>query len=67
MIAASRIQRMTRLFDAHIIVGEDTFKEVHHLVQCRELGRMRLKGIRPRQTLYEVSGVREPAATVAST
>src|SRR4029453_12129603 len=67
MIAASRIQRMTRLFDAHIIVGEDTFKAVHHLLQCRDLGRLRLKGIRPRQTLYEVCGVREPGATLAST
>ena len=67
MIAASRIQRMTRLFDAHIILGEDTFREVRHVVQCRELGRLRLKGIRPRQTLYEVCGVREPVATLAST
>jgi class 3 adenylate cyclase len=68
MIAASRIQRMTRLFDAHIIVGEDTFLEVRDVVQCRELGRLRLKGIRPRQTLYEVCGVREPVTTtLAST
>jgi class 3 adenylate cyclase len=58
---------MTRLFDAHIIVGEDTFREVRDVVQCRELGRLRLKGIRPRQTLYEVCGVREPVATLAST
>jgi class 3 adenylate cyclase/AmiR/NasT family two-component response regulator len=67
MIAASRIQRMTRLFDAHIIVGQDTFLEVRDVVECRELGRLRLKGIRPRQTLYEVCGVREPVATLAST
>src|SRR6185503_10679495 len=46
MIAASRIQRMTRLFDAHIIVEEATFHQVDHLVRCRELGRPRLKGIR---------------------
>jgi class 3 adenylate cyclase len=62
MVAASRMQRMTRLFDAHIIVGEDTFREVGDVVQCRELGRPRLKGIRQRQTLYEVCGLREPAA-----
>lgn len=61
MIAASRIQRMTRLFDAHIIVEEETFHHVDHLVQCRELGRPRLKGIRKRQMLYEVCGFREPA------
>ena len=61
MIAASRIQRMTRLFDAHIIVEEATFHQVDHLVRCRELGRPRLKGIRERQTLYEVCGLREPA------
>ncbi len=61
MIAASRIQRMTRLFDAHIIVGEDTFREVGDVVQCRELGRPRLKGIRQREMLYEVCGLREPA------
>ena len=63
MIAASRIQRMTRLFDAHIIVGEDTFREVADVVQCRELGRPRLKGIRQRQMLYEVCGLRETALT----
>ena len=28
MIAAARIQRMTRLFDAHIIAGEETFRQV---------------------------------------
>ena len=68
MIAASRIQRMTRLFDAHIIVEEATFHQVDHLVRCRELGRPRLKGIRQRQMLYEVCGLREPAmATRAST
>jgi class 3 adenylate cyclase len=66
MIAASRIQRMTRLFDAHIIVGEETFHQVDHFVHGRELGRPRLKGIRQRQTLYEVCGLREPAATAGA-
>jgi class 3 adenylate cyclase len=64
MIAASRMQRMTRLFDAHIIVGEETFHQVDHLVDGRELGRPRLKGIRQRETLYEVCGLREPAGAV---
>jgi adenylate cyclase len=61
MIAAARMQRMTRLFDAHIIVGEETFHQVDHVVHGRELGRPRLKGIRQRQMLYEVRGLREPA------
>ena len=64
MIAASRMQRMTRLFDAHIIVGEETFNQVNHLVDARELGRPHLKGIRQRQTLYEICGLREPAGAV---
>jgi len=64
MIAAARMQRMTRLFDAHIIVGEETFHQVDHFVDARELGRPRLKGIRHRETLYEVSGLREPADEV---
>jgi class 3 adenylate cyclase len=64
MIAAARMQRMTRLFDAHIIVGEETFHQVDHFVDARELGRPRLKGIRHRETLYEVSGLREPAVEV---
>jgi class 3 adenylate cyclase len=38
MIAAARIQRMTRLFDAHIIAGEETFRHVDGLVRYRELG-----------------------------
>jgi class 3 adenylate cyclase len=67
MIAASRMQRMTRLFDAHIIVGEETFHQVDHLVDGRELGRPRLKGIRQRQMLYEVCGLREPAGAVRAT
>jgi len=64
MIAASRMQRMTRLFDAHIIVGEETFHQVNHLVEARELGRPHLKGIRQRQTLYEICRLREPAVAV---
>jgi class 3 adenylate cyclase len=64
MIAASRMQRMTRLFDAHIIVGEETFHQVNHLVDARELGRPHLKGIRQRQTLYEICRLREPAGAV---
>jgi len=68
MIAAARMQRMTRLFDAHIIVGEETFHQVNHFVSARELGRPRLRGIRQRQMLYEICGLREPAmATRAST
>jgi class 3 adenylate cyclase len=65
MIAAARIQRMTRLFDAHIIAAEETFKQVDGLVQYRELGTPRLKGINHRQALYEILGYREPVpATV---
>lgn len=66
MVAASRIQRMTRLFDAHIIVEEETFREVGDVVQWRELGRPRLKGIRHRQRLYEVCGFVEPAVAAAT-
>jgi class 3 adenylate cyclase len=58
MVAAARIQRMTRLFDAHIIVGEETFRQVGDLVQYRELGMPRLKGLRERQALYEILGFR---------
>jgi adenylate cyclase len=59
MIAAARIQRMTRLFNAHIIAGEETFNEVKGRVQHRELGTPRLKGIRQRAALYEILA-REP-------
>lgn len=64
MIAAARIQRMTRLFGAHIIAGEETFRQVGDLVRYRELGTPRLKGIRDRRALYEILGLREdvPAA-----
>jgi adenylate cyclase len=66
MVEAARMQRMTRLFDAHIIVGEETFRQVMSAVQYRELGTPRLKGIRQRQTLYEVLALREPAVTGAA-
>jgi adenylate cyclase len=63
MIAAARIQRMTRLFDAHIIAAEVTFRQVDGLVQYRELGTPRLKGIKDRQALYEILGYRAPVPT----
>ncbi len=62
MIAAARIQRMTRLFDAHIIAGEETFRQVDGLVRYRELGTPRLKGIKHREALYEILGYREPVS-----
>jgi adenylate cyclase len=65
MIAAARIQRMTRLFDAHIIASEETFAQVRGRVQHRELGTPRLKGIRQRATLYEILA-RHQAAPVSA-
>jgi adenylate cyclase len=61
MIAAARIQRMTRLFGAHIITGEETFRHVAHQVRYRELGTPHLKGIKERLVLYEILGYKEPA------
>jgi class 3 adenylate cyclase len=66
MIAAARIQRMTRLFGAHIIASQETFGLVSDRVRYRELGTPRLKGIKHRLALYEILGRKEPAAGVAS-
>jgi len=66
MIAAARIQRMTRLFDAHIIAADSTFREVSGLVAHRELGSPKLKGLKDRETLYEIVGLREPAGAAAA-
>jgi adenylate cyclase len=60
MIAAARIQRMTRLFGAHIIAGEETFRQVSDTVSYRELGTPRLKGLKDRTVLYEILG-KKPA------
>jgi len=60
MIAAARIQRMTRLFGAHIIAGEETFSQVQDRVRYRELGTPRLKGLRQRAPLYEILEARAP-------
>jgi class 3 adenylate cyclase len=62
MIAAARIQRMTRLFGAHIIAGEETFARVRDRVRSRELGTPRLKGIKDRTALYEILESKEGAA-----
>jgi adenylate cyclase len=62
MIAAARIQRMTRLFDAHIIAAEGTFREVQDRVRYRELGSPKLKGLKDRETLYEILGPRGDGA-----
>jgi class 3 adenylate cyclase len=64
MIAASRIQRMTRLYDAHIIASEETFGHVSDRVRYRELGTPRLKGIKARTALYEILGRKEAVAAV---
>jgi adenylate cyclase len=66
MIAAARIQRMTRLYDAHIIAGEETFTQVSERVRYRELGTPKLKGIKVRTVLYEILGRREAAPVVAT-
>jgi class 3 adenylate cyclase/FixJ family two-component response regulator len=66
MVMAARMQRMTRSFDAHIIVGEETLRQVDGVVEHRALGRSRLKGIRQRQALYEVVGLRPPAPLQAA-
>jgi class 3 adenylate cyclase len=66
MIAAARIQRMTRLFEAHIIAGEETFAQVRGRVQYRELGTPRLKGIKHRAALYEIVGRSEVTAAGAA-
>ena len=55
--------RLTRLFDAHIICAESTFRDVEPLVRHRELGSPKLKGLKDRETLYEILGLREPAST----
>ena len=65
MIAAARIQRMTRLFDAHIITGEETFDQVSSRVRYRELGTPRLKGLKTRLALYEILGRKETAPASA--
>src|SRR5262245_48881329 len=63
MIAAARIQRMTRLFDAHIIAAEGTFREVQDRVRYRELGSPKLKGLKDRVTLYEILGAHGDGTT----
>jgi adenylate cyclase len=66
MIAAARIQRMTRLFGAHIIAGEETFRHVADRVRYRELGTPHLKGIKERLVLYEILGYKEPVPAAVS-
>jgi class 3 adenylate cyclase len=66
MIAAVRIQRMTRLHDAHIIAGEDTFAQVRDRVTYPEPGTPKLKGIKERMALYEILGRPESVRPVAA-
>ena len=65
MIAAARIQRMTRLFGAHIIAGEETFRQVSNSVSYRELGTPLLKGLKERTVLYEILGKKPAVAAVS--
>jgi class 3 adenylate cyclase len=66
MIAAARIQRMTRLFDAHVIAADSTFREVSDLVGHRALGSPKLKGLKDRETLYEILDLLEPVGAGAA-
>jgi adenylate cyclase len=66
MIAAARIQRMTRLFDVHIIAADATFRDVAEHVRHRELGTPKLKGIKGRQALFEILGLRDRVAADVS-
>ena len=54
MIAAARIQRMTRLFDAHIIAARRPSREVGAASGTASWERPKLKGIKERATLYEI-------------
>jgi class 3 adenylate cyclase len=54
MIAAARIQRMTRLFGVRIIASEETFDQVSGRVRSRALGSPKLKGLAHRPTLHEI-------------
>ena len=56
MIAAARIQRMTRLFGVRIIASEETFEQVSDRVRSRALGSPKLKGLAHRPTLHEILG-----------
>ena len=56
MIAAARIQRMTRLFGVHIIASGETFRQMSDRVRSRELGSPKLKGLAHRSTLHEILG-----------
>ena len=62
MIAAARIQRMTRLFGVHIIASEETYRQVSDRVRSRELGSPKLKGLAQRSTLFEILGTGTNAA-----
>ena len=66
MVMAARMQRMTRSFDAHIIVGEETLRQVDNVVQHRALGRpgSRASGSARRCTRSSASGT--PAVTRAA-
>ena len=56
MIAAARIQRMTRLFGVDVIAAEEAVRQLSDGVRYRELGRPKLKGIAHRSMLYEILG-----------
>lgn len=67
MIAAARIQRMTRLFGAHVIADEETFRRLDGAVTYRELGTPRLKGLKHRQVLYEILAGSGPSPSARDT
>jgi class 3 adenylate cyclase len=65
MIAAARIQRMTRLFGVHVIADEETVRRLDGAVAHRALGTPRLKGLKERQVLHEVLTGPAPTAVGA--
>ena len=62
MIAAARIQRMTRLFGVHIIASGETFRQMSDRVRSGELGSPKLKGLAHRSTSARDPGQRDRVA-----
>jgi len=58
---AARLERLNRDYNTTILIGENTYRAVAHLVEARHVDSVRVRGREQPVEVYELLGLRAPA------
>jgi len=61
---ASRLQDLTKVFDASILISDSTHHRVGHMCQTQSLGSVEIRGRQQPVNIYQVSGLNNSPAPV---